>query len=1110
MPRTDPPADFSEIVSSQLPALAELVNLGYTFLTPAEALEKRRGRRGQVILTEVLLEALGRLNRVRYLDQEREFTPEGLQKAADQLLRLPFEALYTTAQTAYDLLTLGTSVEQVVDGDRKSFSVRFIDWERPERNIWHVTEEYTVERQGSSSTRRPDIVLFCNGIPLVVIECKRPDIAEPLAEAISQTLRNHAREEIPLLYSFAQLLLAVAQNEAKYATTGADAQYWATWREEDQQVTAALPELVSRPLAPDVRRRILGWRDEPLRSRLDRAWHEGSRVPSAQDGLIASLLAPKRLLPFIRGFIVFDAGVKKVARYQQYYAVGEIMRRVQERTPEGKRHGGVVWHTTGSGKSLTMVMLARALTKLSNDPQMRGVPSGASGNEQGAQNGRTVQALFPDRTGMAGPTHLPAALAPRIVLVTDRVDLDEQIAGTFKNTGVQPVQARDGRHLLELLSSERTQVITTVIDKFETVAREKLKVTSPDVFVLVDESHRSQYGSANALMQTVLPNACLIGFTGTPLLKKEKNTAQKFGGILHTYTMGRAVQDGAVAPLKYEARHAELRGAQEQIDRWFERVTRNLTDQQKADVKRKFQAAQTVLGADSRLEEIAYDIAEHFAQNYQSRGLKAQFAVSSKLDAVRYKKIFDRWGRVSVALVMSAPDTREGHTTVDEADVPEVQAFWRDMMNRYGGEANYQKSIISAFKGDGEPELLIVVDKLLTGFDAPRNAVLYLDKRLKEHNILQAIARVNRLYDGKDYGLIVDYRGIFNELHEALDIYAALEAEGFDPADVAGTLESVEVEIGLLGTRHGHVWDVFSGIDRQDLEAMQRHLEPQDRREAFYEALTAFAKTLQLALSTPSFLDRTPEAERQVYIRDLRFFLNLRTTVKRRYGESVDFGPLEAQLRKMVQEHVGADTVTRLAEPVSLFDAEAAEEQDAQIEGDAAKADTMASRIRRAVTERMEEDPTFYKRLSELVDEAIADHRAGRLADLEYLKRAQELTRLVRERAQGEGAGGDPRLQGREAAQAYRGLLEEGLSEPLREVPDLAEWLTTAALAFDDAIEGLKIRDWHSNQGVRNRMIDAMDDHLYELERETGQRIPHSIRDALFEKVLSVARHRDA
>lgn len=1056
--------EFREIVSSQLPALAELVHLGHTYLPPGEALRLRRGRRGQVILTDVLLASLARLNRVRYLDQGREFTPEGLQQAADALLHLPFEAQYTTAQKAYDLLTLGTSVEQTVDGDRKSFSVRYIDWEDPANNTWHVTEEYEVERSGSTRTRRPDIVLFCNGIPLAVIECKRPDLEGAVAEAISQTLRNHAREETPLLYAFAQLLFAVAQNGARYGTTGADARYWATWREEDPRVSEGVGRLVGTPLPGEVRQSILGWRDDPLRSGLDRAWHEGERVPGAQDGLIGSLLDPARLLDFIRGFIVFDAGVKKAARYQQFFAVKEAVRRVQERTPTGSRRGGVVWHTTGSGKSLTMVMLARALT------------------------------------------HLPGVEAPRIVLVTDRVDLDDQIRGTFKNTGAAVVQARSGRHLLELLAAERTQVITTVLDKFETVAREGLKVESADVFVLVDESHRGQYGSANALMRTVLPNACFIGFTGTPLLRKEKSTAEKFGGILHAYSMSRAVQDGAIAPLKYEARHAELRGAQEQIDRWFERVTRDLTDAQKADVKRRFRTSQAVLGAASRLEEIAYDIGEHFARTYQGRGLKAQFAVGSKLDAVRYKKIFERWGRVSVGVVISAPDTREGRESVDEADVPEVQAFWRDMLNRYGTAENYQQSLIEAFKGDGEPELLIVVDKLLTGFDAPRNAVLYLDKRLREHNILQAIARVNRLYDGKDYGLVVDYRGIFSELTEALDIYAALEAEGFDPADVAGTLESVDVEIGLLSTRHGHVWDVFSGVDRHDLEALQRHLEPQDRRDAFYEALTSFAKTLQLALSTPTFLDATPERTRQTYLRDLRFFLNLRTTVKRRYGESVDFGPLEAQLRKLVQEHVGADSVQPLTEPVSLFDLEASEEELEAVEGDAARADTMASRLRRAITERMEEDPTFYKRLSELVDEAIADHRAQRLGDLEYLRRAEEITRLAREHGASEG---DPRLQGREAARAYRGLLQDGLGELLRDLPGLEGHLTAAALTFEEKIAALKIRDWHTNLGVRNSMIDAMDDHLYDLEQQTGQRIPHSVRDDLFEKVLSIARHRD-
>lgn len=259
-------------------------------------------------------------------------------------------------------------------------------------------------------------------------------------------------------------------------------------------------------------------------------------------------------------------------------------------------------------------------------------------------------------------------------------------------------------------------------------------------------------------------------------------------------------------------------------------------------------------------------------------------------------------------------------------------------------------------------------------------------------------------------------------------------------------------------------------------------------------------------MSTPAFPDGTPEAARQAYIRDLRFFLNLRTTVKRRYGESVDFGPLEAQLSKLVQEHVGADSVIPLTEPVNLFDLDASQQEIEGVEGTAARADTMASRIRRAITERLEEDPVFYKRLSELVDEAIADHRAQRLSDLEYLRRTEELARQAREQ---DGRDGDPRLRGRESARAYLGLLQDSLSGHLTEVANPDEHLTVAALTFEKQIDALKIRDWHTNLGVRNRMIDAMDDHLYALEQVTASRIPHSVRDALYEKILSVARHRD-
>lgn len=1050
--------DFSEMVSSQLPALGLLVGLGYGYLTPAEALALRDGRRGQVVLREVLLSALARLNRVSYRGRTLPFSPEGLQKAADALLALPFTSMGETMARAYDLLTLGTSVEQVIDGDRKSFSVRFIDWENPANNVWHVTEEFTVECTGSRETRRPDVVVFCNGIPLAVLECKSAQIG--IEEAVSQHLRNQRPAEIPLLFAFAQLLVVAGQNAGKYATGGTPLKYWAAWREDDEAFTAALPGLVAAPLASDVKDKILGWHDPRERAWLASGWRDGNRVPSPQDALLQSLLTPARLLELVRGFVVFDAGVKKVARYQQFFAVRRTLARVQEWQSGGARQGGVIWHTTGSGKSLTMVMLAQALTRL------------------------------------------PGVVAPKIVLVTDRIDLDDQIKGTFKNTGAPVTQAGSGAHLLGLLKSDRTQVVTTIIDKFETVAAQKFRDESADIFVLIDESHRSQYGASHALMRSVLPNACFIGFTGTPLLKKERSTAQKFGGILHAYPMQRAVQDGAVTPLKYEARHAELRGAQETLDRWFDRVTADLDESQKAEVKKKFHLSQAVLGAGSRIEEIAYDIGEHYAKNYQDgRGLKAQFAVSSKLDGVRYLKAFRRWGKVDAALVISAPDTREGHESIDEADIPEVQVFWKDMMAVHTDAEQYQKNLIGSFKGPGGVELLIVVDKLLTGFDAPRNAVLYLDKRLKEHNILQAIARVNRLYDGKDYGLVVDYRGIFSELKDAQDMYAALEAEGFDPADVAGVMEHVHVEIGLLPTRHSHVWDVFAGVDRGDGEAMQLHLFPQDHRDAFYESLTAFAKTLQLALSTPGFYTSTDEKTRAAYLRDLRNFLNLRVMVKRRYGESVDYSAIEAQLMKLIHEHVGADTVQQLREPVSIFDREELEHELGELSG-AARADAIASRVTRAITERLEQDPTFYKRLSELVNEAIADHRAERISDLEYLKKTEELADQIRTHGQ---EGGDPRLEGRDAARAYLGLLQETLGEL---IPD-AEALTETALAFDTAIEGHKTRDWYGSESVKNKMINSLDDLLYDLGKQKDVRLPHALLSTLFEKVLSVARHRD-
>jgi type I restriction enzyme R subunit len=489
-------SDWLEDISSLLPAVTLLQNLGYSYLPPDEALRLRNGKRSRVVLEHVLADWLRTNNHYEAKGQTRSFSEANIQRAVATISQHPFDALNTTSQALYDLLTLGRSLEENVDGDRKSYDLQYIDWEHPENNVFHVTDEFEVERQGSTRTRRPDVVLFVNGIPVAVIECKRPDIKSPIDEAISQHLRNHRPDEIPMLFCTAQLLLAVSQNAARYGTTNTDKEFWAVWQEEAKDAQEAeLRTLVNTPPSPNERDALLSWREGRYRRHMDGLWASGERQVTAQDRTLHSLLRPARLLDLTRGFIVFDAGQKKVARYQQFFAVKATLERIAQIRADGTREGGVIWHTTGSGKSLTMVMLGKAL------------------------------ALSKDISN------------PKIILVNDRIDLDDQLRNTFKNCGTAIHQAGSGKHLLELVNSPKAEVVTTVIDKFEAVAKEKVKNPSADIFLLVDESHRSQYGKTHALMRNVFPNGCYIGFTGTPLLKKEKSTAAKFGGFIHSYTM---------------------------------------------------------------------------------------------------------------------------------------------------------------------------------------------------------------------------------------------------------------------------------------------------------------------------------------------------------------------------------------------------------------------------------------------------------------------------------------------------------------------------------------------------------------------------------------------
>jgi len=507
-----------------------------------------------------------------------------------------------------------------------------------------------------------------------------------------------------------------------------------------------------------------------------------------------------------------------------------------------------------------------------------------------------------------------------------------------------------------------------------------------------------------------------------------------------------------------------------------------------------------------RMEMIAFDIADHYKKTWRKTGLKGQFATASKEIALQYMKALQDEG-INCAAIMSAPDTREGNEDDDSSKLPLVQDFWKRMMLTYGSEQKYLTEITASFGRDDGIEILIVVDKLLVGFDEPRNTVLYIDKSLREHGLLQAIARVNRLYEGKDYGLIIDYRGVLGELNEALETYNALE--DFDVEDVAGTVTDISQVVSELPSLHNRVWTVFDPVaNKQDREAMERYLEPEDRRQQFYDALNDFARSLKLALSTSDFYLTTPEARIAHYNGDLIFFHSLRASVKLRYAESIDYGEYEHKIRKLLNDHIKADRVTVITPEVNIFDVPAFEAAIAHLNSPAARADAIAYRLKKTATEKMDEDPAFYRKFSQLIEDTIEQYKQGRLEALEYLRQMDTALETLR-------AGRDHRLPSqlseRTDAHAYYGLLLESLSTYTNDSSAIEFQSSVAdlALELESALNQHKVRDWTTSLDVTNRMKTALEDQIYAFQATSGLSVTTGDLDAIIDGIVETAKKRD-
>ncbi|MDE1475680.1 type I restriction endonuclease subunit R [Xenorhabdus bovienii] len=1052
---------FQEEYSAKLPALALLSNLGWTYISPQQALSARAGKADQVVLNQILREQLAKRTFI-FAGKEHAVSEKAIDSLVAEVNSPALnQGLITANEHLYNHLLYGISVTEFIDGKRANPTISLIDWNNPHNNSFVFTEEFSVTRANGIEARRPDIVCFVNGIPLVVIEAKRPDgnakKGPTIDEGISQSLRNQRHDEIPRLFAYSQILLSINGHDGRYGTCGTPTKFWATWREDDISDLEMLA-IKNRKLTAQQIDSIFSHRPGACLEWYKKLIAAGELALTGQDQLLISLLLPERLLDMARFFTLFDKRAGKViARYQQVFSIKRLLQRIETKNPDGSRNGGVIWHTTGSGKSLTMVFLSKALILSETLKQCR------------------------------------------IVVVTDRVDLENQLSRTFISTGELAGKrdktdaiATSGRRLAEQIGKGTERILFSLIQKFNTATRLPECVnTSSDIIVLIDEGHRSHGGESHQRMKLALPNAAFVAFTGTPLLKDDKTT-NKFGPIVHAYTMQRAVEDKTVTPLLYEERPPELNVNERAIDSWFDRITEGLTDKQKADLKRKFANKGQVYNADDRIHLIALDIANHFVKNIDD-GLKGQLACDSKAAAIKYKKYLDEAGLFESAVVISSPDTREGNTEVDESGIPDVTKWWQDNVGSQD-EQVYTRNIIDRFDKDDSLKLLIVVDKLLTGFDEPKNAVLYIDKPLKGHNLIQAIARVNRLHPKKKFGLLIDYRGILKELDTTIEDYQKLASRtqgGFDIDDLVGLYGQMSTEYKRLPQLYKNLWAIFAGVkNKNDIEQLRQVLVPRTEekygemvdvhlkvREDFYEALTQFASCLKVALQSATFFEDKSfsEEDRQHYKETLRQFTSLRQLVKQDAGETVDYDQYTEQVKKLLDKHVVG---VEVREPDGVYEVSKMGHRPEEWSEDKTRNETdiIKTRVTRMIEQDLRDDPYAQEAFSKLLRLAIEE--AEKLFDhpLKQYMLFREFEEQVQERRLNEIP---DVFAGNHHAQAYFGVYKKVLPEvfAVTDSQVIDKWVKLAFevdQAVDISVAENSINPQNIEADIRKKLLPMM------------------------------------
>ena len=1043
---------FNERPESQDRALKVIEKLGYTIVPRSEA-EAKRGSRRAVLFEDELQTFLSK--RTYPYDNETRYFSGGSIAAAVRSLNVQATAgLYAANKEIYDMLCAGKSLEETLpDGTRQSFDISFIDFEHPENNIFQVTDEFEVERPNGKFAR-PDIVVLVNGIPLVIIECKKSGV--DVMDGVTQNIRNWGNDYIPHLFQYSQMVMAVNPDKVLYGTCGTPAKYFVSWHEDDKE-----------------------WLNEWCK----KCSPDGS--VKEQDRALISLLHPSRLLDIIRNFIIYDNNVKKICRYKQYFAVKKCMSRILLQDGQNTRNG-VVWHTQGSGKTITMIMLTKMILResLKSDSIIK---------------------------------------KPRFVMVTDRVNLDKQVRDNFIHTQMSPHRAKTGTGLIELLQDEGNTVITSLVNKFEAAIKQEYCNDSENLFLFIDEGHRTQYGKLNIYMNKVLPHAVKIAFTGTPLIKKpkkndkrniesEKNTYVKFGPLIDKYTLQDAIDDKVTVPIVYEGRVVPQHVTSEQINNHLKHITVGLSDDARKDLETKYSRFVALAQTEPRLNMIAFDLHEHFLNYVKPKEFKAMLTCSSRAAAVELYYKLRGLGGITPAVVITPNTAKEGD---DEQNTPQtlktIADFFRkevDPLYKNNYEA-YEESVTGEFTDpEGDIDLLIVKDKLLTGFDAPVAAVLYVDKKLQDHTLLQAIARVNRVFDNKDFGLIVDYIGIFKKLNSALDLYSDDQSgmNTFDKADIQNAISAVSEEKNKLETAHSNLWKIFEGISKNETNAnvWQEKLREYNTRKDFYEKLSAFAKLVDFMFSSYELFEAVGDKKAEEYRKDYLFFKKLKDSVSLRFNDSVDFSKYEDGIRQLLNTYVNAEDAKIVIEPLDILNKDKMEEQLARLGSNEAKAEAIQTRQVEVLESYRYEDPIRYMTFMERINKTIQDYMAERDSE-KYLS---SMERMAEDYRTGRSSVKYPEIIMDDGdAKSFYGAVCSGIKKATGESNNGdIESLGKLALDIKTVVSSNAKRDWRDNVIVHRNMKKELDDLLFDYLEDNELDWSLDTIDIIIDEILMVAK----